>query len=68
MVSLKDRNREELDTAHINIVKMVQALQPDAPAIVSLVTLKWTWLTTYIDKVALIFLLPNDVFTKGVCP
>ncbi len=48
-----DRNREELDKAHINIAKKVQGLQSNA--IVSLVKLKWTWLTTYIVKEAMHF-------------
>ncbi len=46
MVPLKDRNREELHKAYINIDKRVQGLQPNVPAIVLLVTLKWTRLTT----------------------
>ncbi len=57
MIPLKDRNREELDRAHINIAKRVQGLQPNVPAIVPLVTLKWTRLTTYIDKEAMNFFL-----------
>ncbi len=30
MVPSKDKNREEIDKAHINIVKRVQGLQPNA--------------------------------------
>ncbi len=52
-VQLKDRSREELDKVHINIAIRVHGLQPNAPAIVLLVTFKWTRLTTYIDKEAI---------------
>ncbi len=41
-LTLKDRNKEELNKAHINIVKRVQGLQQNTRAIVPLGTLKWT--------------------------
>ncbi len=53
MILFKDRNREELDNAHINIDKTVKGLQSNVPALLPLVTLKWTRLTTYIDKDAM---------------
>ncbi len=66
MVPLKDRNREELDKAHINIAKRLQGLQSNMPAMVSLVTLIWERLTTYIDKEAMKF-WENNVLTNRVC-
>ncbi len=55
MVSLKVRNREKRNKSLINIVKKVKGLQPNAQAIVPLVTLKWTKLTTHIDEGPMIF-------------
>ncbi len=58
IVLLKDRNREELNKAHINIAKRIIGLQLNVPAIVLLVN--------YLHRQRS-HDLTNDGLTNGVC-